>query len=176
MKQGVPSIPPKRSTLATAVQPDYRKWEAVKVGMTRDQVTALLGPPLTGRERRPVVYFGGSRYTMYGFISYPASPHWWKMNFSVYYDENDRVGRKSDPFGGVRLSRAGKPTKPIIIMPAGNQFSHFPRLVDVRWYPCSGHYPLVYEMEIGLSRFRERVFGRYIEPHQIGQPYRLIVL
>ena len=34
------------STEPEFVQPDYRKWEAVQIGMAREEVVALLGPPL----------------------------------------------------------------------------------------------------------------------------------
>jgi hypothetical protein len=39
-----------------------------------------------------------------------------------------------------------------LIIPQQNSvFSHYPRLLDVRWQPCSGNYPMEYEVEAGIS-------------------------
>ena len=129
MQRKMPVIPPAPSTVAKAIQPDYQKWEAVRAGMTRAQVTGLLGKPLTGREQRPTAFFDAN-YLTYGFVSYPALPHKWEMCFVVGIDQDDRVRWKCDPFGGTPLSRSGKPSKPRMITPRnGDAFEHYPRLL-----------------------------------------------
>jgi hypothetical protein len=174
MQRKMPVIRPARSTVATALQPDYRKWQAVRVGMSRVEVTALLGEPLTGREQRPYT-FRDPNYPAYGFVSYPALPHKWTMLFVLGFDKEDRVWWKSDPFGGTPLSRSSKPSKPRMITPqSGSAFEHYPRLLDVRWYPSSGVYPMAYELELGLSIPGSDEYHAQGDPRQYGQPYALI--
>jgi hypothetical protein len=174
MQRKTPAIPPASSTVATALQPNYRKWRAVRVGMSRADVAELLGEALTGREQRPIT-FRDKNYPAYGFISYPALPNKWAMLFVLGFDKNDRVWWKSDPFGGSPLSRSGKPSKPQIIAPrTGSSFDHYPRLLDVRWFPSSGVYPIVYELELGLSMPGGDQYRANIDPHRYGQPYALL--
>src|SRR5690348_12500379 len=110
MQRKMPLFPPARTTVAAAVQPDYRKWEAVRIGMTRSEATAILGGALTGQGQRPNT-FRDANYPAYGFISYPALPHKWAMLFVLGIDKHDRVWWKCDPFGGGPLSHSGKPSK-----------------------------------------------------------------
>ncbi|MDD3679767.1 MAG: hypothetical protein PHX72_02855, partial [Candidatus Shapirobacteria bacterium] len=56
---------------------------------------------------------------------------------------------KEDPFQG-RFSTNGIPTTPVLIYPHTNTvFTHYPRVVDFRWYPASGEYPVEYQLEAG---------------------------
>ena len=175
MQRRLPTIPPHRGTVATAMQPDYRKWEAVRVGMSRSEVTSLLGPPLTGRELRPNNHHQDPNYPIYGFISYPALPHQWEMRFLLGFKPDDRVWWKCDPFGGSALSRTGKPSKPKWITPqCGSRMKHFPRVLDIRWFPSSGVYPIVYELEVGLSALGSDKYRGYVHGQRYGQPYALI--
>src|SRR5690349_18738624 len=113
-------IPPRRSLVAKAVQPDYRKWNAVRVGMTGAEVALLLGQPVA-------VNVSGGRYATYGYIIYPALPHKWAMRFLIGFDENDRVGSKEDPFGGL-FSTGREPSKPRLVLPQpGSRYTHYPR-------------------------------------------------
>jgi hypothetical protein len=59
-----------------------------------------------------------------------------------------------DPFNG-RFSVDGSPTVPEIIIPADETvFSHYPRIVDCRWFPSSGVYPITYTFELGVKEDR----------------------
>lgn len=177
MQRNTPAIPPRRSTVAVAVQPDYRKWEAVRIGMSRAEVAALIGAPLTGREQRPICSRDPD-YPVYGFVSYPALPVLpgkWTMAFRLGFDAAGRVWWKVDPFGGGPLSRTGKPSKPRWITPqSGGRFAHFPRLLDARWFPSSGAYPLTYELEVGLGQSESTEYRGYVDPERYGQPYALL--
>jgi hypothetical protein len=174
MPRKIPFIPPERSTIAKAVQPNYRKWEAVKVGMSRSEVTAVLGDELTGREQQPH-QLRDVNYARYGFISYPALPHKWAMLFVLGFNQEGRVWLKQDPFGGSPLSRTGKPSKPQIIAPqSASTFAHYPRLLDLRWIPSSGVYPLVYELEEGWGNPGSDRFRAAIDPRQHGQPFAML--
>jgi hypothetical protein len=130
------------------VQPDYIAWKAVRVGMTRSDVVGLLGPPLDD------IYRGGrakpdDAYYSYGYLQMPMVPHPRTFSFLVGFDSQGTVFTKIDPFHGT-FSENGKPSIPEIITPfAGATFSHYPRILDMRWYPSSGHYPITYAVEFG---------------------------
>ncbi|WP_339684036.1 hypothetical protein [Gimesia maris] len=128
------------STEPEFVQPDYRKWEAVQIGMSQEEVVALLGPPLDDPYR-------ADANCSYGHLQMPMLPQRRTYVFLIGYDENERVFRKTDPFMG-KLSLDGTPSKPEIIIPvSGTAFSHYPRVLDCRWYPSSGEYPITYTIE-----------------------------
>ena len=60
---------------------------------------------------------------------------------------------KIDPFSG-RFSVDGTPSQPELIIPADGQvFSHYPRVLDIRWHPVSGVYPVTYSVELGWFPF-----------------------
>ncbi len=125
-------------------QPDYERWKSVEIGMARSEVVGLLGRPL----RDPYVS-PQPTYSVYGYLQMPMMPHVRTYRFFVRYDEDGRVAEKGDPFGGV-FSIDGKPSKPQVLSPSpGTVFRHFPRILDIRWHPASGEYPIWYEIEMG---------------------------
>ncbi len=132
------------SLLAAADQPDYQAWQKVREGMTVSEVTALLGPPSLssdGSVQSDVLYYG---------VVVPRSEVFPQaLTFSLWIADG-RVLAKQDPFNGV-FSNDGTPTTPILITPTqGQVFNHHPRLVDFRWYPSSGLYPMRYELQTEL--------------------------
>jgi hypothetical protein len=132
----------------TAVQPDYEKWQAITVGMSRAEVIEILGPP-----RKDEYAPGNSRYLNYNFVQLPFCPHSRTYSFSLGFDENCNVVTITDPFNGY-FSTDGRPTKPKLIIPAEDQvFSHFPRVLDIRWHPVSGVYPVTYSIEFEYFPF-----------------------
>ena len=133
-----------------AVQPNYDKWHTVKIGMTRDEVTDILGQP-----RKDEYFASNSPYASYGFIQLPFVPHPRTYCFLIGFDGSNKVFIKQDPFNG-RFSADGLPTSPDLIVPAEMQvFSHYPRVIDIRWFPVSGHYPVTYTVEMGTFPFPE---------------------
>lgn len=140
------------------VQPDYQQWAAVKVGMTRDEVVAILGPPHAdkfrgGKPRREDPYYS------YGYLQMPMVPHPRTYSFLVGFDESGVVFTKMDPFNG-RLSVDGVPTVPSLITPIDHSvFDHYPRIIDMRWYPVSGQYPVRYSISIGTSDPNGKCWG-----------------
>ena len=162
-------IPPIKSTIARAVQPDYVKWNSLLAGMHRSEVEALLGLPIKLNS------IGSRTNSVYGYITYPSLPFKWSMAFCVVFDHSDHVQWKCDPFGGV-FPTDGKPTKPVIVSPQNSSFhAHFPRILDVRWTPSAGMYPIIYDLELGssppgdLHHFRDQ-----ISIQEYGQPYALL--
>jgi hypothetical protein len=79
-----------------AVQPDYAKWQAVRIGMTRHEVTSLLGSPQADSDTGPK-----DTYSTYGHLQFPLMPHPRLYIFLLGFDEQDRVFTKTDPFGGI---------------------------------------------------------------------------
>jgi hypothetical protein len=140
-------------------QPDYGQWQKVAVGMLRREVVALLGRPLRDPYHAPQPRKDDAYY-YYGYLQLPMMPHARTYTFHVGFDDQGRVFTKADPFGGV-FSLDGTPSQPKIFTPSnGAVFSHYPRIVDMRWYPASGRYPMRYEVELGHGR------------PNTGQPYR----
>jgi len=149
-------------------QPDYVKWQKVGIGMTRDDVVALLGRPLRDpysapRPRKDDAYY------FYGYLQLPMMPHARTYRFYVGFDNQGRVVTRADPFGGV-FSPDGTPSQPMIFTPSnGAIFSHYPRIVDMRWYPVSGRYPMSYEVELGHcglitgQPYRDRIIESELE-------------
>lgn len=154
----------------TAIQPDYDKWLAVDIGMGFDEVVALLGKPRSehGNRRTP----GKPYYLCFGMIEIPYVPKPCPYRFTVGFDKHERLWMKSDPFGG-ELSRAGVPSKPRIITPIdGSVFQHFPRVLDVRWGPVSGNYPMTYEVEVAATNI-ENEYSIAASAREIPGPYFL---
>jgi len=131
-------------------QPDYDRWQAIDFGMSRSEVVALLGKPLRDR------YLASDDwYCSYGYLEFPMTPHVRTYQFLIGFDALSRVVVKEDPFGGV-FSPDGIPTKPTIFTPVDNAaFTHFPRLIDMRWQPVSGAYPMRYEVDISSAGYDE---------------------
>jgi hypothetical protein len=85
------------------------------------------------------------------------------------------VAFKCDPFGGEPLSRDGTPSRPRLIAPApASRFSPYARVLDVRWFPCSGVYPLTYDLELGFAPPGTGAYQGWVEPQQYGQPYAVL--
>ena len=144
----LPPVP--KTETAEIVQPDYRKWESVKVGMSVAEVGKILGTPL---EQSPFVnlkLLDDPTYRhrwSYGKIDShsPAAPN---VAYFVIHFTRGAVVEKTDPFE-TPLSKDGRPTIPKVVVPRDNEiFFHYPRFLDFRWLPSSGEYPMSYEVEV----------------------------
>jgi hypothetical protein len=134
-----------RRLLVESVQPDYSKWELVKVGMTEEEVISLLGKPIEDSVKSPGLVFGRIKFDS------PSMPD--SFDFYILIHEG-KVLENAHPFGG-QLSRNGKPTTPVLIYPRDrSQFDHHPRFVDLRWYPSSGKYPMEYAIEVESGHYQ----------------------
>jgi hypothetical protein len=123
-------------------QPDYRAWKKIAKGMTEVEVFNILGPPQVKEWRHMI---GGYKWH-YGTVVPKSQVVPQAYEFQLWFLFG-RVDVKEDPFNG-RFSETGLPSKPELIHPAdGEVFAHYPRFVDLRWYPCSGEYPLHYEIK-----------------------------
>jgi hypothetical protein len=158
------------SRRVSVFQPDYAAWRAVQLGMTRDEVLALLGlPPKSSSVTAPP-------YVTYGWMRFRSDPRGVGHIFVLGFDKGDRVFYKSDPFSG-KFSLDGKPSKPEFIIPQpGARFTHYPRVLDIRWKPCSGIYPMTYAMEIGIAVPGTTKFHIYLRETKIAEPYAVVAL
>jgi hypothetical protein len=152
------------------VQPDYAKWQSVVLGMTRDQVIALLGRPLKDPYSAPKPR-KADPYYHYGYLQMPMMPYVRTYRFYVGFNDQGMVFTKADPFGGI-FSSDGKPSKPRIFTPPdGSVFRHYPWVLDMRWNPVSGKYPMRYEVEFGASLDMAGPFSSQVLESELPFPY-----
>ena len=133
------------------VMPDLQAWEKVDRGMTAEDLLRTLGKPIQGTlpgdpdYRTNIMYRWNYGYVVKKSVVFPID-----LSFTVFV-EKGLVTSKEGPFGDVPLSADGKPTVPKLMMPTNEAFlTHYPRLIDFRWYPSSGDYPMKYEIEVGV--------------------------
>jgi hypothetical protein len=163
----------------TFIQPAYDKWKQVKVGMTEDEVTELLGPPLLQPESDPEfdkdarVRGENTGYPwLFGWLEFkhPSVPD--AQRFDVYFQQR-KVLLITDPFNRD-LSADGKPTVPKLVVPVSEAIlRHFPRYLDLRWLPPSGEYPMSFEVEVEIGQRSDDadttdVRGKKYEFHSAG--------
>ncbi len=132
------------------IVPDLSKWQQLREGMTFDEVTALIGPPirdpLTGSNPDDV----DDAHLCYGWIDVPGVPHPRTYAFSVGFEDR-RLCSKESPFGDD-YSADGVPAAPRIIAPVDDpKYDHYPRIIDVRWRPAAGQYPMRFEVQLGIA-------------------------
>ncbi len=149
-----------------AIQPPHVSWRKTKYGMTEREVEDLLGKPLRVR--------GGPRGAHvwdYGYVVLASQVMPLDLTFSVWFNKG-RVIALEDPFHGS-FSTNGAPSKPVLISPHDNEaFSHYPRIVDLRWYPVSGDYPVRYEIQVDTAA----QLGWVPTTYESVEPYAAIVL
>jgi hypothetical protein len=122
-------------------QPDYTAWNKVAKGMTEAEVFAILGAPQYKETRHT-----GGYIWHYGTVVHKSQVMPEPYEFRIWLVMG-RVDGIDDPFDG-HFSSDGSPSTPVLIHPQdGEEFSNFPRFVDLRWYPSSGEYPMRYEIE-----------------------------
>ena len=132
-----------KSAVEKLTQPDYKRWKEVEKGMKKKEILKILGRPTKTQKPAGTGYLHDWEY---GTVVQASAVFPEKYAFVLTFS-NDELIAKADPFGSV-LSRDGKPSHPKLIIPKGNQvFDHYPRIVDLRWYPCSGQYPMQYVVE-----------------------------
>lgn len=146
------------------IQPVPRNWKLIKTGMSYAEVVRILGEPIDD-PFRPKFKEVAHAYFSYGWLDLPFIPGPRTYSFLVQFNAQSKVCYIQDPFAGA-FSENGIPSKPIILIPhEGQVFSHFPRIVDVRWHPPAGDYPMKFELQIGhgsqAGEFRDDVANVY---------------
>ncbi len=152
------------------IQPDYAAWAKIQKGMTETEVVRLLGEPLKrGKPPQRIVELDPSVILtyrwVYGRIDFKSPAVFVPYEFCVRFSSG-RVFEKEDPFG-AQLSTDGKPTVPRLVYPLpGSVYDHFPRYLDLRWYPSSGRYPMRYRLEcqaggVYPGEWQEHLVGKY---------------
>lgn len=155
-------------------QPDYDRWREIHIGMNYGEVIAILGEPESDRAnaRAP----GMPYYLVYGHLDLPEVPSPSPYRFIIGFDNAEIVWMKSDPFDGI-FSSDGIPSKPEIIVPLdGTVFTHYPRVLDTRWGPVSGLYPMTYEVEFAAMLRGDKTEYHVVENmREVVAPYTLSV-
>jgi hypothetical protein len=140
------------------IVPDMRGWQQLREGMTFDDVTSLVGLPITDSLSCSNPDRIENGYLCYGWIDLPGVPHSRTYSFVVGFDEDRRVWLKESPFEDD-YSEEGLPTSPRIIIPVDEpKYDHYPRIIDVRWRPPAGHYPMRFELQLGHGDLEGKKF------------------
>jgi len=88
----------------------------------------------------------------YGYLTPKSVVFSRPPSFRIWF-QRGKVFQLEDPFNGV-FSKDGRPTVPQPLWPEESPpYTHYPRWLDLRWYPASGQYPMNYEVEIGELHF-----------------------
>jgi hypothetical protein len=150
--------------LVESVQPDYSKWNSIKIGMAEAEARQILGKPIH-EEEVPEKYRDDPAYPkrlFYGRITFDSPSVPASFEFYIYIQQGN-VSVKGHPFGG-ELSRDGKPTVPELIYPRDRtKFDHAPRFVDLRWNLSSGKYPIEYLVEVETGQYELRAKDGFAE-------------
>jgi hypothetical protein len=112
----------------------------------------------------------------YGHLKFLSNDLFWR-HFAVSFVE-DYLDGFEDPFGGDvsdfgfsnsrNLSHDGRPTVPRLMTPYPNaKFTHEPFVLDFRWLPVCGEYPIEYELEVtaGNDIYRDEIGATKREWH-----------
>ncbi|MCY3019004.1 MAG: hypothetical protein NTW87_08250 [Planctomycetota bacterium] len=137
-------VPPKPHQLLKCVIPSLDKWQTIAKGTSEEEVRKILGAPLEEWNAN------GVRFLTYGRIRFSSDslPDAYEFTITI----TDGIVRNVyDPHLG-HLSKDGLPTIPSLIAPNNkSQFDYYPRLLDLRWVPSSGEYPIEYSIEVEYS-------------------------
>jgi hypothetical protein len=159
--------------LVESIQPDYAKWNSIKVGMTEAEVREILGKPIY-EGKIPKERLNDPSWLkelIFGRIKFdsPSMPD----SFEFYmFIRQGKVNEIRHPFDGD-LSRDGEPTSPKPIYPRDRaKFDHYPRFVDLRWSPSSGKYPIEYIVEVERSQYEVPAPGE--NATLVGRPWKRI--
>ncbi|MFZ1937224.1 MAG: hypothetical protein WCB27_03660 [Thermoguttaceae bacterium] len=128
--------------------PTPRQWLKVVPGMAEAEVVAILGTPAEAEQAFEDSSENSFRLNRWEYgklpIDDPLVPC--DYRFDLYFHKG-RVYSKEQPFdtGDASVYRFPKPSVPKLIYPSEDQlFRHYPRVVDFRWQPSVGAYPMSY--------------------------------
>ncbi len=115
--------------------------------MTEAEVRELLGAPL---RTRGGTLAGSATIWDYGCVEKASQLTPVDLTFSIWL-ESGKVLACENPFDGA-FSPDGSPTPVRLITPhGGDTFDQYPRIMDLRWYPASGEYPMSYEIQVDAA-------------------------
>ncbi|MZP54685.1 MAG: hypothetical protein GT600_04480 [Bacteroidales bacterium] len=127
------------------IQPDYKKWEQVKEGMAQDEVEKLLGAPIKVIGNPKANYLST---VYYGTVVEKSVVFPMDLDFVILY-HSGKVYKAVNPFMIEKLPSDGIPSVPKPFAPQNNSMFTV-NIVDLRWFPAAGKYPMRYEIEIEL--------------------------
>ena len=141
-------------------EPDYDKWEQVKEGMTITEVEKLIGKPSESKES--IQYKGNVKIgifievkalvTTYGnvhskILSYSDRNSPGVFQYTIFYKDG-KVDYKRSPFEREKAPEGRKISTPKMMYPYNNAiFTHYPYIIDFRWFKASGKEPIQYKIQ-----------------------------
>jgi hypothetical protein len=153
----------RRSPAKDVSQPSYEAWKKISKGISETEVFSILGPP----QEKDMRHLIGGYTWHYGTVVPKSQVMPEPYEFLVWFLMG-RVSGTEDPFDG-HFSADSLPTTPILIHPQdGEVFAHYPRFVDLRWYPSSGQYPMRYEIEIDNALAEKATTEPYVSARVSG--------
>jgi hypothetical protein len=169
---------------ALALFPVPQVWRRIEAGMSEGEVRAILGPPVEAEESvRDVGEDEARLYRWaYGKLPIDSSSVPGEFRFDVYFHEG-HVHSTEQPFDArdPTLLKYPAPSVPHITAPQDRQvFGHYPRIVDFRWQPSLGAYPMSYRLELSIGQppyasvgRASNALGRYVVEgvFHVGIPY-----
>lgn len=156
------------SATAISGNVDPAKWAQLRVGMTGAEVERILGKP--DRREQPA----SNRTTLTYDEIVPTGQIFPRgLAYVVWLDDKNTINSIETPFGNA-VPRAGIPSKPEIFLPLPRSiFTHYPRVLDVRWYAVTGTYPIEYEVayEIGNEVPGGKLVWHLVDTYNTSIPY-----
>jgi hypothetical protein len=136
--------------------PNLEAWNKIRVGMTEQEVLALVGPP---KAKRGSEIVDGTQAWDYGELRFSSdafpSPMWFELHM-----QQGRVKLIEDPYGHIAPGIGAPGVPKLLSPPTGAAFRHYPRYVDLRWRPCAGDH-IEYDIEV---QFEDSALGEFF-PH-----------
>jgi hypothetical protein len=164
--------------------PSIASWMKILPGMSENDVLTILGSPFD-RESSKTDLEPGHIFLYrwnYGELPIDAPNLQHQFRFDLYLFDG-RVVEKHQPFdlADMTVLDDPKPSVPVIIYPEdGRIFKHHPRVIDCRWQPSVGDYPLSYIIEISKHQqsfveenglLRKDIIYRQINRTSVELPY-----
>jgi hypothetical protein len=157
--------------------PAPAEWLKVELGMSEEEVLRILGRPIVTEP--PAIQVSENTTVMnrwrYGRlpVNDPSVPCGYLFN--VYF-HHGQVKMTEQPFDAddPTVLQFPKPSMPRLIYPSRmEKFHHYPRIVDFRWQPSVGAYPIRYCVDISVEH--QTVDGQIeeepIEQIKVDIPY-----
>jgi hypothetical protein len=156
--------------------PDAHLWAKLIPGMSESEVLKILGEPLEKELPQEDQNENHRRLYRWSYgrlpINDPRIPG--DYQYALFFHRS-RLDFKDQPFDAndVTVFHSPKPSIPWIIYPNNSmQFRHYPRIIDCRWQPSIGEYPMAYQIEIaGIREYDDgNEYNLYVEA-RVDLPY-----
>lgn len=148
------ATPPR--TVRTDEYPNLEAWNKVRVGMTEQEAIALVGQPKSkpGSDIKIIASVPQTYVWDYGGMQFASDALPAPMRFELHIKQG-RVTGIEDPFDHIAPA-VGAPGVPRLLSPRdGTWFNHYPRYIDLRWWPLAPQGSIAYEIALEVEQFSD---------------------